>query len=274
MSSSTNKGILKIINDIKSKTLPSDKLIESIKEIGKMGNKFLAHDLIPLLDEFDDEDILFHLRETLAKLRITPDFLNDTGLEKEDEGDYDDALQKFELSVKLDPKYYISWYNMARIYGNQKKNYQKAIELFEKALSINPTYGPGWNSLGNVYYDLKQFSLARQAYERAIQCVGYKGKHYPYYNSGLVYEKMGYPRKALEYFLKSVDFKQDYSRASYNAGRTYRELGEHEKAYEYFAMALKYDLSYEKTIRELGVKVEEVMTMYLLKKLDKFKLEH
>ncbi len=273
MSSSSNKGILKIINNIKSKTLPQDKLIESIKEIGKIGNKFLADDLIPLLDEFDDEDILFQIRETLAKLRITPGFLNDTGLEKEDEGNIAEAIRKYELCIKLDPNYYYAWYNMARMYGDKKKNFQRAIELYKKTLSINTTYGPGWNGLGNVYFDLKQYSLARQAYERAIQCVDYKGKNYPYYNSGLVYEKLGNLRKALEYYLKSVEFKQDYSRASYNAGRLYRDLGESQKAYEYFGTALKYDQSYEKTIRELGVIVEEVMTIYLLKKLDEFELE-
>lgn len=274
MESAPKKSILKIIEDIKSKTLSHEEIIENIEEIGKTGDNSLADDLILLIDEFkDDEEIILALREVLIKLGITPFYMNEAGIAKEDAGDYNSAIRKYELCVKLDPNYHWAWYNMGRMYGNQKKDSEKAIELYKKAVSINENYGDGWNNLGNIYLRLNQLNLAKQAYERSIQCNDYNAKYFPYFNLGLVYDRIEDQKKALENFLKAIEQKSDYSKAIFNAGKTYKKLGDFEKANEYFAKALKYDLSLEPSIRELGVIIEEVMAIELLKNLEDFELD-
>ncbi|NVM02765.1 MAG: tetratricopeptide repeat protein [Candidatus Helarchaeota archaeon] len=270
MSQATKKRISKLIKDIKSKTLSHDKLIESIKEIGVKGNKSLADDLIPLLDEFDEKDVITNLKDTIKKMGITADFMNQEGIKKEDENDFDGAIRMYELCVKLDPKHKWAWYNMARMYNNQKNNKEKAIELYKEAVSVDENYGDAWNNMGNVYLDLNQLSLAKQAYERTLQSKGYNFKHFPYYNLGLVYNRVNNPKKALDFFLKALQIKGDYARALYHTGKTYRILEEHEKASEYFALALEHDKHFEKSIRDLGVVMEEVITKQILRKLDKF----
>ncbi|MHA1385406.1 MAG: tetratricopeptide repeat protein [Candidatus Helarchaeota archaeon] len=273
MSTSKKKGILKILNDIKSKTLTKEQLIENLVKLREIGDKSLADDLIPLLDEYDSGDVIFNIRETLARLGITADFMNGEGIKKEDEGDYDGAIKKYELCVKIDPYYQWAYYNLGRMYGDKKKNNEKAIELYKKAVSVNKNYGDGWNNLGNIYSRINQLSYAKEAYEKSIQSVGYKSKHYPYYNLGLIYEKVGNLDKALEHFLKATELKKDYAKALYNAGRIYRKLGEYEKADKYFAEAIKHDETYEQDIRDLGVIVEEVIARQILKKLDTFEID-
>jgi tetratricopeptide (TPR) repeat protein len=268
--STSKKGILKLINEIKDKTLSKEKLIENIKEIGNIGSKNLAEDLIPLLDEFDDGDVKFQIRETLTKLGITPYYMNDEGIKREDAGDVDGAIRKYELCVILDPYYHWAYYNMARMYADKKGDNQKGIELYKKAVEVNKNYGDGWNNLGNVYSKINQISQARHAYEQAAKCTGYKSLHFPYYNLGLLYAKMGNNQKALENYLKSIEVKNDYAKAIFNAAKTYKEMGEPEKANEYFAIAIKNDQTYEQDVKNLGVVVEEVLTMQLLKNLDGF----
>ncbi len=270
MSQATKKRISKLIEDIKSKTLTHEKLMEAILEIGEKGNKSFADDLIPLLDEIEEKDIKFQLKNSILKLGITAQYMNQEGIRKEDENDLDGAIRKYELCVKLDPKHKWAWYNLARMYDKHKNNLEKAIEFYKEAVAVDKNYGDGWNNMGNIYLDLNQLSLAKQAYEKAIQSKGYDFKYYPYYNIGLVYNRVNNPKKALEYFLKAIEIKSDYARALYHTGKTYRMLEEHEKASEYFARALEHDKKLEKSMRELGVVMEEVITKQILRKLNKF----
>ena len=266
--SQSNKSVLKIIEEIKSKSLAKDLLIERIKTLGSEGSKFLAEELVPLIDEFDDKDVIFQFREMLAKLGITGDFLNSQGIKEEDANNIDEAIRKYELAVKLDPQYRWAYYNLGRMYGDKKGDNEKAVGYYQKAVSIYKHYGDAWNNLGNVYSRLSQLTRSKEAYETANNCPGYKYKHYPTYNLGLIYEKVGDNKKALEYFLKSVEIKGDYAKAIYHTGRMYKILAEEDKAYEFFAKAMKADKTYEEDIRNLGVIVEEIYTLQLIKELD------
>ncbi|MHA1379012.1 MAG: tetratricopeptide repeat protein [Candidatus Helarchaeota archaeon] len=268
-----NIGILKILDEIKSKTLPKDEVIARIAELGEKGSKSLAEELIPLLDEFESEDIRFQLRDTLGKLEISTDYLNGEGIKREDNGDYDGAIRMYELCVKLDPYYQWAWYNMGRMYGDKKKDNEKAISAYKKAVSVNDNYGDAWNNLGNIYSRINQLSLSRDAYEKSLKCSGYKSKHFPSFNLGLLYEKLGTNQKALDYFLEALEIKPDYTKAMYNCGLIYKKLGNIEKSWEYFAKTLKHDQTYEEDIRESGINVEEVVAVQLLKELDNFETE-
>ena len=269
MSEEKQKGILKLLKDIKKKVFSKDRIIEEIKKIGENKDNFsLYEDLIPLLNDFkDEEDIIFALRETFTNLNITAHQMNELGIDKEDENDPDGAIHKYELAVTINPSYQWAFYNMGRMYGDVKKDYDKSIECYLKATKINKHYGDAWNNLGNIYSKLNRFSLAKQAYEKSYQSPTYNAKQYPYFNLGLLYDKVEQHNKAIEFYLKAIEIKKDYAKAYYNAAKSYKKLGQDEKCMDFFAMSLEIDGSFEKSIRDQGVSVEEIMARQLIKKL-------
>ncbi len=269
MSKKNEKGILKILKDIKDRKLPKEEIIEKIREIGEnKDNLTLATDLIPLIRDFqDDEDIVFVIREVLAKLQITTYMMNEKGIDREDDNDPDGAIQMYELCLIIDPSYQWAWYNMGRMYGDVKNDYERSIECYKEAIKINDSYGDAWNNMGNVYSKINRFSLAKHAYEKSYSSPGYTAKHFPYFNLGLLYDKVENHKKAIEYYLKSIEIKRDYAKAYYNAAKSYKKLGDMTKSMDFFARTLEFDSTYEKSVSEQGVSVEEIIAREIIKKL-------
>ena len=273
MSDDRQQGLLKAIQDLKTKDLSPDKIKKLLEKIGEIGNKNLSDDLIPLIDKYENnKDLLFVLRETMSKLGITPYLLNEEGIKEEDANQVDGAIHKYELAVKLDPTYHWAWYNLGRML-DRKNLTEKAIEMYKKALEVNENYGDAWNNLGNIYSRINRFSLAKEAYERSYNCPTYDSKHFPYFNLGLLYDKVEDQEKAIEYYLKAIEMKNDYAKAYYNLGVSYKKIGgaeNMEKAMEAFSETIKLDSTYINDIRDKGIIIEELMALEIIKKLEKY----
>ena len=52
---------------------------------------------------------------------------------------YEEAIEQWESSVKLDPSFSIPWRNLGIAYFNVRKNTSKALSAYENALKANPT---------------------------------------------------------------------------------------------------------------------------------------
>ncbi|NHI92448.1 MAG: tetratricopeptide repeat protein [Candidatus Lokiarchaeota archaeon] len=275
MSNDRQQGLLKAINDLKTKDLSPSEIKEILEKVAEIGDKNLSDDLIPLIDKFEnDKEIIFLLKETLSKLQITPYNLNEEGIAEEDADNVDGAIHKYELCVKLDPSYHWAWYNLGRML-DRKHLTEQAIDMYKKALEVNENYGDAWNNLGNIYSKINRFSLAREAYERSANCPAYDSKHFPYFNLGLLYDKVDDHGKAIEYYSKAIELRNDYAKAHYNIGRSYKKLGgaeNIEKAKEFFSESIKLDSSLINEIRDQGVIIEELMALEILKKLEKFEV--
>ena len=273
MSDDRQQGLLKAIQDLKTKDLAPEKIKELLQKIGEIGSNALADDLVSLIDKYEhDKELLFVLRETMSKLDITPYFLNEEGIKEEDADRVDGAIHKYELAVKLDPSYHWAWYNLGRML-DRKKFTDKAIEMYKKALEVNENYGDAWNNLGNIYSRINRFSLAREAYERSYNCPTYDSKHFPYYNLGLLFDKVEDQEKAIEYYLKAIEIKKDYAKAYFNLGVSYKKIGggkNMEKAMEAFSETIKIDSTFINDIRDKGIIIEELMAIEIIKKLEKY----
>ena len=54
-----------------------------------------------------------------------------------DQGKYDQALQAYEKSIELDPKYAYPWNGKGTVFHNQKR-YHDAIKCYDRAIKLNP----------------------------------------------------------------------------------------------------------------------------------------
>ncbi len=222
-------------------------------------NYLLENDLT---DKF--YEIIDMIKDKLRELGVTPYILNDKGIEAQEDDDDETAMKYYKQAVILDPNYRWSWYNLGNIYRNKDDNH-KAIECYKKAVEIYPDYGDAWNNMGNAYFDLNELNKAMEAYERAASIESYENRNYPIYNIGLIYEKKGDFKKALEYFKKAIEYKNDYAKAEYNAGRLLLKMGDLVEAKKYFTMALIDDFeNYSKTIEEFNINVYDLLGRHLI----------
>lgn len=83
------------------------------------------------------------------------------------EGQYQQAIAKYNNILKIDSNYYQSWtnrgYALARL-----KNYDQMLESCTTATIINPEAVYAWNCRGEALYNLKQYNEAIAAFDQAI----------------------------------------------------------------------------------------------------------
>jgi len=99
------------------------------------------------------------------------------GLSLMESGDYDRAEDEFKKAIKLDPKFYEAYHDLASWYVYQEE-YQKAIEQWERAINL------GFN---------------------------FEEKHIFLYFIGIAWERMGDTEQAYHYFLEALKEAPDDS---------------------------------------------------------------
>ncbi|MFN6568140.1 tetratricopeptide repeat protein [Dendronalium sp. ChiSLP03b] len=83
------------------------------------------------------------------------------------QGEYQQAIAKYNNILKIDSNYYQSWtnrgYALARL-----KDYNQMLESCTTATIINPEAVYAWNCRGEALYNLKQYNQALVAFDKAI----------------------------------------------------------------------------------------------------------
>ena len=77
----------------------------------------------------------------------------------QNEGAYQDAVEAYEKSAELNPKYWVVYQNLGLAY-QKLRNFEKASEAFQKALKLAPDNLDIHLSLGSVYNFLEKWEQA------------------------------------------------------------------------------------------------------------------
>ncbi|CAF1474301.1 unnamed protein product [Rotaria sordida] len=190
------------------------------------------------------------------------------GLMKDDQGQYDVAIDFYEKSLAIcekilppnHPSLATSYNSIGLVYDNMG-DYSKALEFYEKALKIreealssnHPDLAIPYGNIGGVYNNMGDYLKALEFYEKSYKI---KEKalspNHPdlatsYNNIGVVYKNMGDYSKALEFFEKAhkIDEKAlppnhpDLATSYNNIGQVYNNMGDYSKALEFYEKALK-----------------------------------
>jgi len=116
-------------------------------------------------------------------------------------GKKNSAILHYEKSVEINPSLFEGHAALGRIYG-ENNMLVSSIKSFRAALSIKPDYAVGWNDLGYTYFLKKIYSTAIKHYEKAISLS--PGLAIAHYNKSLAH-----------YALKEFDSAiSEYDRAS------------------------------------------------------------
>ncbi|MEW6104258.1 MAG: O-antigen ligase family protein [bacterium] len=175
--------------------------------------------------------ILFFLLLTSYFLLLTlniPIYIADTlfknAVYAKERGDFDNAIQYAEASLKKHPKevYYYetlceSLFMKAQFAENKEKQKEWADRAFiaaEKALSITPTNGFFYNLLGGLHTllyfsgDEKERDLAIKEYKKALELIPVFIE--PYLNLAIIYKKDGNIEEAIKCYKKILEFNPEH----------------------------------------------------------------
>ncbi len=122
-------------------------------------------------------------------------------------------------------------YNELGLEAINSKNYTLALDAFTRALKLDPYLSQTYVNIGLVYEGLNQIDEAIAAYERSTRMNPVDPV--PYYNMGILYYKSKQDRqKALDLFLKARDLNPLEPDVHNYLSAIYRDMGLHDQANE------------------------------------------
>jgi len=169
-------------------------------------------------------------RETLAFQK------NKEGVHLAKQGNFQEALKRFNEAIEIKSDYSWSYYNRGLIYYKIKK-YQQAITDYNKAIDLDPNYDGNYLNRGCIQYEIGNYRQAITDFNKAIELNPKEGK--VYYNRGGAYTKLGNNKQAIVDFNKAIELAPENSDAYYYRGGTYGELGNMKQAISDFSKAIE-----------------------------------
>ncbi len=114
---------------------------------------------------------------------------------------YDEAIDAYNESTKLDPYYYIAWRDLGLDLANLKR-YNEAIKAYDMSNVLRPSKF-AWVNKGNALYQLGKYNESSQAYNKAIDI----DPEYSlaWYNKGIVLNKFNRTADADAAFAKAKE---------------------------------------------------------------------
>lgn len=162
---------------------------------------------------------------------------------------YKEAITKFELSLKYDPKFFKSYNNLGIAFYNLKK-YKEACENYIKAIKLNSNFEQAHNNMGSSLLKLRKYDEAIKFFKKSINI---NSKFIdPYINLGKFFLKKK-NSKAIKYFEKALSFKENNIEIIYNLGLAYKNDIKHDIAEGKFKLAIKLNPKFYDAFSDLGV---------------------
>ncbi len=158
------------------------------------------------------------------------------GNEYYEKGDYEKAIENYNMAVLLNPVFSEAYFNRALSYY-QLKNFEKSVADYTKAAELDPHNPFIYNNRGDAHYRMQDYNAAIKDYDKAVQLNTNYLK--AYYNRGLSYASLEDYDKAIEDFNKVVELKPDFAEAYHLRGLAKEYNGDLEGAQADYEQALK-----------------------------------
>jgi len=115
---------------------------------------------------------------------------------------------------------------------------------FKRALALQPEFPEAQNNLGTLYLLLKEWDLAIERFQRAVNDILYRTPHFAYNNMGLAYYNKGGYQKAIENYQKALRSFPSYSLCHENLARAYEATDSFQAAIESYNKSISYAPNY------------------------------
>ena len=96
----------------------------------------------------------------------TPEAFNKRGIDHARSGEYQQAIDEFDQTIRLDSNNAKAYYNRGLVHAHLGKS-QQALEDFNQTIRLDPNNGAVYFSRGHVYYDLGKKDRACDDWRKA-----------------------------------------------------------------------------------------------------------
>jgi tetratricopeptide (TPR) repeat protein len=195
------------------------------------------------------------------------------GVAFEAAGEFFDAIEWYDIVLKIDNTFSSAWFNKTSIHYNMG-NLDKALETIDEYARLQPKDARAWYIKANICEDLKYFDRAIECYDKAIEL---DPLHYnAIYSKGLLLGKLGNKEEELKCYEIATDVLPAFIDAWYNKGIVAFELGKVEYAVSCFQQVNRIDARHIDAwfnegiaLLRLGKRIEAAKCYLALSNLDK-----
>ena len=149
---------------------------------------------------------------------------------------YNEAIEAFKQSLRINPAQPVVHFNMGVIYGELQQS-REAIKSYQEAIRLKPDYPLAHLNLGNAYLDEGEYGKAVEAYREASQLDSIAPE--AYYNMGVAYVELGQQDEAIKAFREAIRLQPEYGAAYYNLGIASGTAGRDQEAIDALKQALR-----------------------------------
>ncbi len=153
-----------------------------------------------------------------------------------EKGDYDKAIENYNMAILLNPVFSEAYFNRALSYY-QLKNFDKSVADYTKSMELDPQNPIIYNNRGDAFYRKQDFQSAVKDYDKAIALNPNYLK--AFYNRGLSYASIEEYEKAVEDFSKVIKLKADFAEAYHLRGLAFEYAGNISSAIADYTKALE-----------------------------------
>lgn len=129
----------------------------------------------------------------------------------------------------------------------------EAITRFERALALKPEYPESSNALGVLYAQNREYDKAREELHKALANPFYQTPYFALFNLGLIDEKLGNPKAALENYERAVRMQQAYAAPYLRMGIIREQMGDLSGAMQNYNKAIQYNPNMAEAMLRIGL---------------------
>jgi len=200
-----------------NKGLLNDSKLITEKIILKYPNNYKAKEILALIF-LKLEKLPEALKLILEAMKLHNDFLsfNYLGQIYHKMKNYDEAINNFNISIKLKSDLHVSYVNRGSVFEDLE-NFDEAIKDYKRAIEINPKAYLAYNNIGNIFTKIGKFDEAFNNLNIATQ----SNKFLPFYNLGCLFNKINKNEEAIKSFNKSIEINPEHISSYRNRALVY-----------------------------------------------------
>ncbi len=153
-------------------------------------------------------------------------------------GNFDKAIEEFQMALKINPDYFFGLNNLGNVYGKQKK-YEEAIKYFQRALDQKSDYSPAHYNIARAYHLVGRKNDAIESYRKAIQFNPYFEQ--AFYNIAYLSMELSLFDEAIENFNKFIAMQPNHSKAHFGLGNAMMMKGHLDLAMHEYRLSAQLD---------------------------------
>ena len=200
-----------------NKGLFNDSRLITEKIILKYPNNYKAKEILALIF-LKLEKLPEALKLILEAMKLHSDFLsfNYLGQIYHKMKNYDEAINNFNISIKLKNDLHVSYINRGSVFEDLE-NFDEAIKDYKRAIEINPKAYLAYNNIGNIFTKIGKFDEAFNNLKIATQ----SNKFLPFYNLGCLFNKINKNEEAIKSLNKSIEINPEHISSYRNRALAY-----------------------------------------------------